>query len=85
MNIYYHSVAKRPRRPGELIRPIDIFPKRTSIDPVIQYYDADGNPCQFSEHYYISAPVGFPFPVGYTVIGTFPFEVSQPEPETVCP
>lgn len=74
---YYHAVYRKPRTPGEPYCPFDIIPQRKTFAPAVQYYTFDGDLCQPGEHFYISMPPGFPPPLGYVFVGTFPMDISE--------
>ena len=73
----FHSVYRRARRRDEPYCPLELIPQRKSLYPPVQFFLYDGTLCEPGEHYYVSVPPGFPPPLGYVLVGTWPFEIGE--------
>ena len=78
-DLHFQQVFRKPHPKGEPFCPIDFYPRRKSLMPLVQFFNCQGHPCSFADHYMISLPPGFPAPLGYVFLGIVPILDEYPE------
>lgn len=75
---HYQAVYRKPHTPGEAYCPIDFFPRRKTLLPLVQHFDQQGLPCSPTDYHMISLPPGFPAPLGHVFLGIVPILDAYP-------